>query len=66
MSFYEPVGCSECRDGYKGRVGIYEVIESNTRDCPIIMEDSNTIEIKDAALKQGFRGFKAFWHFKRF
>ena len=55
---YEPVGCSECRDGYKGRVGIYEVMKVTPEIARIIMEDGNAIEIKDAALKQGFRDLR--------
>lgn len=55
---YEPVGCSECRDGYKGRVGIYEVMQVNDDISRIIMEDGNAIEIKDAALKNGFRDLR--------
>lgn len=55
---YEPVGCSECRDGYKGRVGIYEVMKVTPEISRIIMEDGNAIQIKDAALKQGFRDLR--------
>ena len=55
---YETVGCSECRDGYKGRVGIYEVMKVTPEIARIIMEDGNAIEIKDAALKQGFRDLR--------
>ena len=47
---YEPVGCSECRDGYKGRVGIYEVMKVTPEIARIIMEDGNAIEIKDCLL----------------
>ncbi|EED6694027.1 type IV-A pilus assembly ATPase PilB, partial [Salmonella enterica subsp. enterica serovar Virchow] len=49
---------SECRDGYKGRVGIYEVMKVTPEIARIIMEDGNAIEIKDAALKQGFRDLR--------
>ncbi len=55
---YEPVGCSECRDGYKGRVGIYEVMKISPDISRIIMEDGNAIDIKDAALKNGFRDLR--------
>lgn len=55
---YEPVGCSECRDGYKGRIGIYEVMKINKDISRIIMEDGNAIDIKDAALKNGFRDLR--------
>ena len=57
-TIYEPVGCSECREGYKGRVGIYEVMKVNPEISRIIMEDGNAIDIKDAALKSGFRDLR--------
>ena len=55
---YEPVGCNECREGYKGRVGIYEVMKVTPDISRIIMEDGNAIDIKDAALKNGFRDLR--------
>ncbi len=57
-TIYEPVGCDECREGYKGRVGVYEVMKINEAISRIIMEDGNAIEIKDAALKNGFRDLR--------
>ncbi|MBS9780383.1 MAG: type IV-A pilus assembly ATPase PilB, partial [Moraxellaceae bacterium] len=55
---YEPVGCDECRDGYKGRVGVYEVMKVNSDISRIIMEDGNAIDIKDAAVNNGFRDLR--------
>ncbi|STY90860.1 type IV-A pilus assembly ATPase PilB [Moraxella bovis] len=55
---YEPVGCSECREGYKGRVGIYEVMKIYPSIARIIMEDGNAIQIKDEAMKHGFRDLR--------
>ena len=55
---HEAVGCGECRDGYKGRVGVYEVMKINKDISRIIMEDGNAIDIKDAALKTGFRDLR--------
>ena len=55
---YKPVGCSECREGYKGRVGIYEVMKITPDISRIIMEDGNAIDIKDAAIKNGFRDLR--------
>ncbi|SNT71172.1 type IV-A pilus assembly ATPase PilB [Psychrobacter sp. LV10R520-6] len=57
-TIYEPVGCGECRDGYKGRVGIYEVMKVSPDISRIIMEDGNAIDIKDAALRNGFRDLR--------
>ena len=55
---YEPVGCAECREGYKGRVGIYEVMKVTPEISRIIMEDGNAIQIKDVAMTQGFRDLR--------
>ncbi len=51
---YQPIGCSECRDGYKGRVGIYEVMKVNSEIARIIMEDGNAIEIAAASERAGY------------
>ena len=54
FTIYQPVGCSECRDGYKGRVGIYEVMKVTPAIARIIMEDGNAIQIADASTQAGF------------
>lgn len=55
---YEPVGCDECRDGYKGRVGIYEVMKVDDTIARIIMEEGNAMDIKEAAYNNGFRDLR--------
>ncbi len=55
---YQPTGCNECREGYRGRVGVYEVMKVSPDISRIIMEDGNAIDIKDAALKNGFRDLR--------
>ncbi len=54
FTIYEPVGCDQCRDGYKGRVGIYEVMRVTPAIARIIMEDGNSLVIADQAKKEGF------------
>lgn len=56
--FFKPVGCDQCKDGYKGRVGIYEVVKNTDAISRIIMEDGNSIEISDAARKEGFNDLR--------
>ncbi len=51
---FKPVGCEQCKAGYKGRVGIYEVVKITDPISRIIMEGGNSIEISDAARKEGF------------
>lgn len=49
----KPVGCSKCTDGYKGRVGIYEVMEMSDQLGRIILNDGNAMQIADAAVDEG-------------
>lgn len=58
FTVYQPMGCSECRDGYKGRVGIYEVMKVTPEIARIIMEDGNAIEIADASQRAGFANLR--------
>ncbi len=53
-SIYTPVGCGNCTQGYKGRVGIYEVVKITEAMSRIIMENGNSIQIADVAKKEGF------------
>ena len=55
---YKPVGCEQCKGGYKGRVGIYEVVKITDSISCIIMEGGNSIEISDAARKEGFNDLR--------
>ena len=55
---YQPVGCAECREGYKGRVGIYEVMKVTPEISKIIMEDGNALEIAAASAKLGFNNLR--------
>lgn len=55
---YEAVGCSECRDGYKGRLGLYEVMKVTPEIARIIMEDGNAIQIADASTRAGFNNLR--------
>ena len=58
FQIFQPIGCSECRDGYKGRVGIYEVMKVTPEISKIIMEDGNAIEIAEASAKLGFNNLR--------
>jgi type IV pilus assembly protein PilB len=58
FKIYQPVGCSECREGYKGRVGVYEVMKVNSEIARIIMEEGNSIEIADASRRAGFKDLR--------
>jgi len=55
----KPVGCPKCQHGYKGRVGIYEVVRITPKISRIIMEEGNSIEIAEAARSEGFNDLRA-------
>ncbi|MDP2227744.1 MAG: type IV-A pilus assembly ATPase PilB [Moraxellaceae bacterium] len=54
FTIFEPVGCDQCRDGYKGRVGVYEVMKVTPAIARIIMEEGNAITIADQARAEGY------------
>ena len=53
LTLYAPVGCDQCADGYKGRVGIYQVMPVTEAIGRIIMENGNAMDIADQARKEG-------------
>lgn len=55
---YSPVGCDQCNGGYKGRVGIYEVVKNTPALERIIMEEGNSIEISAQMRKDGFNDLR--------
>ncbi|MEW5248052.1 type IV-A pilus assembly ATPase PilB [Microbulbifer discodermiae] len=54
----QPVGCEHCSDGYKGRVGVYEVVRITDGISRIIMEGGNSIQIADQAKQEGFNDLR--------
>jgi type IV pilus assembly protein PilB len=50
---YRAVGCSQCTDGFKGRVGIYEVLPVTESIGRIILEGGSAPHIRDQARKEG-------------
>ncbi len=53
LRIYGPVGCKQCNDGYKGRVGIYQVMPVTEAIARIIMEGGNATQIADQAASEG-------------
>ncbi|MBO3276736.1 type IV-A pilus assembly ATPase PilB [Pseudomonas schmalbachii] len=54
FKLYAPVGCEHCKGGYKGRVGIYEVVKNTPAVQRLIMEEGNSMQIAEQARKEGF------------
>ncbi|MDH2294856.1 type IV-A pilus assembly ATPase PilB [Cobetia sp. 1AS1] len=52
-TIFRPVGCSQCTLGYKGRVGIYEVMPISDEMSRLIMREGTAIELADQARKEG-------------
>ena len=53
---YGPAGCDKCLDtGYKGRIGIYEVMPITDEMRQIIMRNGSALDIADQAQKEGVR-----------
>lgn len=56
LTLYRKVGCSKCNStGYKGRVGIYEIMQINKEIRELINKDASIEEITNAALKNGMK-----------
>ncbi len=53
ISLYKPVGCEHCYQGYRGRIGIYQVMPVSEAMGRLIMEDGNAIQLGDQARAEG-------------
>ena len=55
---YRPVGCSMCNNGYKGRVGIYQVMPITEEIQRIILRDGSALEIAAQAESEGVNSLR--------
>ena len=55
---YRAVGCSACNNGYKGRVGIYQVMPISDEIQRIILRDGSALEIAEQARNEGVRSLR--------
>ncbi|MBP9764095.1 MAG: type IV-A pilus assembly ATPase PilB [Gammaproteobacteria bacterium] len=53
LQLFEPKGCDKCKNGYKGRIGIYETLYVTPEISSIIMAGGNAIDLYTAAVKAG-------------
>jgi type IV pilus assembly protein PilB len=58
FTLYEPVGCDECTEGYKGRTGIYQVMPMSDEIQAIVLEGGNAMQIAEVAHKAGIRDLR--------
>jgi type IV pilus assembly protein PilB len=55
---YKPVGCNACNNGYKGRVGIYQVMPITEAMQTIILRGGSAMEIANQARAEGVRSLR--------
>lgn len=53
LTIYKAVGCDKCTNGYKGRVGIYQVMTISEQMGRLIMDGANSLDLADQAKKEG-------------
>ena len=58
FTLFRPKGCDKCTSGYKGRVGIYEVVKITEILASMIMEEASSIKIAKQAEAEGFRNLR--------
>jgi type IV pilus assembly protein PilB len=58
FELYHPEGCSQCNKGYKGRVGVYEVVRITPKISSLIMEGGNALQIAELAKEEGFNSLR--------
>lgn len=56
FKFYRGKGCAECQmSGFKGRIGIYEVLQMTPEIEKLVMERANASQISDKAIELGMK-----------
>mgnify|MGYP000568321892 FL=1 len=58
FTLYKPKGCDKCSGGYKGRVGIYEVVKITPTISQLIMSEATSLEIAAQADEEGFNNLR--------
>tara|TARA_Y100001963_G_scaffold155130_1_gene245474 strand:- start:2946 stop:4643 length:1698 start_codon:yes stop_codon:yes gene_type:complete len=58
IKVFKPVGCEHCTNGYKGRVGIYEVMPVSSKMADIIMQGGNSLDIATQAQAEGVNNLR--------
>jgi type IV pilus assembly protein PilB len=58
LTVYEPGGCSQCVDGYKGRIAIYQVMPISEGLRRLIMREATDLELAEQAARDGVRNLQ--------
>lgn len=59
LVIYGPTGCDKCTNGYKGRVGIYQVMAISPKMRELILQGGNTLELAKLAKEEGINDLRA-------
>lgn len=59
LTVYGPVGCDKCTNGYKGRVGIYQVMPISEKMRELILNGGNTLELAKLSKAEGINDLRA-------
>ena len=55
LQLYKPVGCPECSGGYKGRVGLYEILMLSADMKQLVSDNAEIARIRDLAYREGMK-----------
>jgi type IV pilus assembly protein PilB len=58
LKIFKAVGCEHCNSGYKGRVGVYQVLTLTEKMRSLILNGGNTDQLAQCALEEGFNDLR--------
>ncbi len=58
LKIFSAIGCEHCTNGYKGRVGVYQVLTLTERMRTLILNGGNTDQLAECALAEGFNDLR--------
>jgi type IV pilus assembly protein PilB len=58
LKIYGAVGCEQCTNGYKGRVGIYQVMTLSEKMRALILEGGNAMQLAEQAKSEGINDLR--------
>ena len=58
LQIYKPVGCADCHEGYRGRMGVFEVMPISDSIARIILEEGNALRIAQQAREEGINDLR--------
>ncbi len=59
LQIYSPVGCEHCTNGYKGRIGIYQMMTLSDPMRVLILEGGNALQLAELAKSEGINDLRS-------